>query len=205
MGRREENKRLKREALEREGLALLRQHGYEVASIEQIAPAAGVARGTFYLYFGDKLALFDALMDRWYLPVLGVMDEVGAALGQARDAAEVLEAYRAMAVGLAVVGLANQEEILVAFRESRQPGEAGQSIRRRELAILDAVVAFTRATADRGLIRVRDARLVCLVVFGAVERLFYEVLMGADIGDPQVAAQEVLDLFAASLGISPAA
>ena len=201
MGRREENKRLKREALERQGLAVLHEHGYEVASIEQIAQAAGVARGTFYLYFPDKLALFEALMDRWFSPVLGVMDDVGVALSRASDGAGALEAYRSMALGLAMVGLAHEQEILVAFRESRQPGEAGQSIRRRELQLLEAVVRFTEDAAARGLIQVRDPRLVCLVVFGAVERLFYEVLMGADIGDPQAAAQEVLGLFAGALGL----
>lgn len=201
MGRREDNKRRKREALEQQGLALLRAEGYDRTSIEQVAAAAGVARGTFYLYFPDKLALFDALMDRWFTPVMGVVRDVGEALATARTPAEALEAYRGMAVGLAVVGLAHPEEVLVAFRESRQPGEAGRSLRRRELAILEAVVAFTEGAVARGLIHTTQPRLVSLVVFGAVERLFYEALVGTDLGDPTATADEVLRLFGSALGL----
>ena len=151
MGRREENKRRKREALEREGLALMREHGYDLASIEQIAQAAGVARGTFYLYFPDKLALFDALMDRWFQPVLGVMEDVGVALAKATDGAGALEVYRGMAIGLAVVGMAHQEEILVAFREGRQPGDAGQSLRQRELQLIKVLELLARSRVKRGV------------------------------------------------------
>ena len=74
MGKREENKRKKREALEAEGLRLFLEHGYERTSIEQIAAAAGVARGTFYLYYEDKLQLFLTLVDRWYDLVIGMME-----------------------------------------------------------------------------------------------------------------------------------
>ncbi|MBI5884089.1 MAG: TetR/AcrR family transcriptional regulator [Elusimicrobia bacterium] len=39
--------------------------GYRSASIADIIEAAGVARGTFYLYFGSKLDVFHAVMDRY--------------------------------------------------------------------------------------------------------------------------------------------
>jgi AcrR family transcriptional regulator len=41
------------------------KHGYHAATVDDIALAAGVARGTFYLYFEDKRAVFADLVDRF--------------------------------------------------------------------------------------------------------------------------------------------
>jgi AcrR family transcriptional regulator len=40
------------------------RRGYHTAKIEDIVAAAGVARGTFYLYFEDKRAIFEEIVDR---------------------------------------------------------------------------------------------------------------------------------------------
>jgi len=40
------------------------KHGYHAAKVEDIVNAAGVARGTFYLYFEDKRAIFEEIVDR---------------------------------------------------------------------------------------------------------------------------------------------
>ncbi|HEY1697269.1 MAG TPA: TetR/AcrR family transcriptional regulator [Polyangiaceae bacterium] len=40
------------------------KRGYHAAKIEDIVAAAGVARGTFYLYFEDKRAIFEEIVDR---------------------------------------------------------------------------------------------------------------------------------------------
>lgn len=41
------------------------KHGYHAATVEDIVASAGVARGTFYLYFEDKRAVFAELVDRF--------------------------------------------------------------------------------------------------------------------------------------------
>jgi AcrR family transcriptional regulator len=40
------------------------KRGYHAAKIEDIVAAAGVARGTFYLYFEDKRGIFEEIVDR---------------------------------------------------------------------------------------------------------------------------------------------
>lgn len=175
--------------------------GYEAASIEQIAAGAGVARGTFYLYFPDKIAVFDALTERFYQPLVEVLDDTAQTLSACTTREQVLQAYQAMALGLSLVGVGHRDELLLAFREGRHPGEAGERIRSRERALLDRVVSFTEATQRRGLLDVGDARVACLVVYGAVERLFYEVLTGADLGEPAVLARDVLAMFARAMGL----
>ena len=51
------------------------QKGYRSAAITDIIEAAGVARGTFYLYFDSKLAVFHAVMDRYFELFQGVVDK----------------------------------------------------------------------------------------------------------------------------------
>src|SRR5688500_3796244 len=41
------------------------RRGYHQTTIDDIALQAGVARGTFYLYFEDKRAVFSDLIDRF--------------------------------------------------------------------------------------------------------------------------------------------
>jgi AcrR family transcriptional regulator len=40
------------------------RRGYHAAKIEDIVAAAGIARGTFYLYFDDKRGIFEEIVDR---------------------------------------------------------------------------------------------------------------------------------------------
>src|SRR3954466_12499537 len=41
------------------------EKGYHATKIDDIVEAAGIARGTFYLYFDDKRAAFSDLVDRF--------------------------------------------------------------------------------------------------------------------------------------------
>lgn len=56
--------RQKRQKLLEAALILFETHGYEAASIEEIARQAGVAVGGFYQYFRSKQQLLLVLMDR---------------------------------------------------------------------------------------------------------------------------------------------
>jgi len=40
------------------------RRGYHAARIDEMVAAAGIARGTFYLYFDDKRAIFEEIVDR---------------------------------------------------------------------------------------------------------------------------------------------
>src|SRR5690348_526648 len=44
---------------------LFAKRGYHLTTIDDIVAQAGVARGTFYLYFEDKRAIFNDLIDRF--------------------------------------------------------------------------------------------------------------------------------------------
>ena len=183
----------------KEGLRLFLEHGYERASVEQIAQASDVARGTFYLYFEDKKALFSALMEGWLTTVMGLFDDVKSRLEQVETPEEAWQVYRDMGTGLAWVGLANRDEIRLVFREAKSSTEAGIWLRAKELEIVDSAVAFTDVAIGRGLISVDNPRVTVLVVLGAIERLFYEVLVGTELGDPQEMAELVVGMFESAM------
>jgi AcrR family transcriptional regulator len=75
------------------GLALFAERGFAATRLEDVAAAAGVAKGTIYLYFPSKEALFEAaLRDR-------LSGAVAAADAAAREADGGLEAEMAAFLG----------------------------------------------------------------------------------------------------------
>ncbi len=62
LGKAELNKRLKKEALLRTAFDLFTKKGITETSISDIVKEAGVAKGTFYLYFKDKIDLRNLLI-----------------------------------------------------------------------------------------------------------------------------------------------
>src|SRR4051812_25743549 len=50
--------------------------GYEGARLDDVARRAGVAKGTIYLYFADKEALFQELVRSMVSPVLGTLTQL---------------------------------------------------------------------------------------------------------------------------------
>ena len=71
----------RKQILER-ALAVFAERGYHQTSISDLVSAAGVARGTFYLYFESKRAIFlelvDQLLEQVSASVIGVDESAGA-------------------------------------------------------------------------------------------------------------------------------
>lgn len=70
MGKVQENKQVKRQALLDAAYELFMEHGLSKTSIGEIASRANVAKGTFYLYFSDKDAIMRALLGRMSYRIL---------------------------------------------------------------------------------------------------------------------------------------
>lgn len=52
----------RREEILKAGLGVFAEHGFEAARLDDVAQRAGVAKGTLYLYFTDKTALFEEIV-----------------------------------------------------------------------------------------------------------------------------------------------
>ena len=69
----------RREAILSAALDEFSQQGFAAARLEDVAKRAGVAKGTIYLYFRDKEALFQELIRSMLTPVVGTIEAMGKA------------------------------------------------------------------------------------------------------------------------------
>ena len=67
--------------------------GFAAARLDDVARRAGVAKGTIYLYFKDKEALFEELVRSAIVPLVGTPD--GAAAGGRFGPRHALEGFAA--------------------------------------------------------------------------------------------------------------
>ena len=70
---------VRRQAILAAALIVFAAQGFEAARLEDVAARAGVAKGTLYLYFRDKQALFEELIRNAVSPVMEQFGKVAAA------------------------------------------------------------------------------------------------------------------------------
>ena len=93
-GGRKQQAQARRQAILEAVLAVFAARGYEAARLDDVAAQAGVAKGTLYLYFKDKQALFEELVRGAVTPI---MDRVSAAaLIPNMRARQILELFFAL-------------------------------------------------------------------------------------------------------------
>ncbi|MCK9917894.1 TetR/AcrR family transcriptional regulator [Microbacteriaceae bacterium K1510] len=68
----------RREAILAAALDEFSASGFEAARLDDVAKRAGVAKGTIYLYFRDKEALFQELIREMLTPLVGTVEAMGA-------------------------------------------------------------------------------------------------------------------------------
>jgi len=81
----------RRQAILKAALRVFAEHGFEAARLDDVATRAGVAKGTLYLYFRDKEALFEALVRNAVSPLLAEMSRLAGA--PEVSPAQALEAF----------------------------------------------------------------------------------------------------------------
>lgn len=78
-GPRKEKSAAKREAILAAALEEFSLRGFEAARLDDVARRADVAKGTIYLYFRDKEALFQELLRAMLTPIIGTLEALGQA------------------------------------------------------------------------------------------------------------------------------
>src|SRR5215467_5504200 len=96
----------RREQIIAAGLACFAQSGYHATTMADVATQAGVSKGTPYLYFDSKEALFIALHQQWDC---GLADRVNAAIAALPEAGRRSPRQVLHAVAAAVAGHVREE------------------------------------------------------------------------------------------------
>lgn len=148
------------------------ERGYHDSSIADVIEAAGISRGTFYLYFDSKEALFLELMESFINRIVDVVKVVDP-----RTADPVRGIYDNLRRVVDVV-FDNRELTLLVFRQNLGVND---DVDRR----LNHFYGFLRDMIDgalingarAGLIREVKPSIVTTALIGAIKELFYSYLV----------------------------
>jgi len=160
------------------------KHGYHAAKIDDIVAAAGIARGTFYLYFDDKRAIFEEIVDRTFERLGMSIVRVDTEDPNRSVADQIRENIRAIVHALLedpattkillsdAVGLDPEfDRKLISFYEG-----TGKLL---ESSLADG--------QERGIVAPGDARMYAIMTLGAVKEIMYQVTMrGLDYPEDRI-------------------
>lgn len=103
--------------------------GYHAATVDDITRAAGVAKGTFYLYFTEKRTIFYELITRFFELITEVGRSVGGDEVQTRE--DFFRRLERAARQLARIFADNRDLVRLTYRESMGMDEKLESMVRR--------------------------------------------------------------------------
>lgn len=163
----------KRQALLRAARDVLVERGYHQAKVDEIASRAGVAKGTYYLYFDDKRAIFAELVD-------GLVARIEAAIVRVDEHAD-LGAQVRHNIRATIAVLADDQALarIVLGPTSGLDAAFTDTVSRMHTRV---VAILSRALADGqalGVVAPGDADLLATFAIGALKEA---VLRSADLG-----------------------
>ena len=149
------------------------KRGYHEAKIEDIVNAAGVARGTFYLYFEDKRAVFEEIVDRAFAQIGMVIVRVdpkdkGRTLGdQVKENIDRLVSTLLDDRATTRILLSEAMGVDPAFdRKLRAFYEIAEKLLEESL----------REGQDLGVVARGDAKMLAHLTLGALKEVLYQVV-----------------------------
>jgi len=170
---------VRREQLLDAAQRVLLERGLRATTVADVAEAAGVAKGTMYLYYESKDDLLAALRARY-------LDQVAAAVSQS-SGKPVLERIRRMIVGLFDFGAAHHELHHLLFHEAGfSEDDAFVDVRKQFTDLIEEGVAT-------GELRVQDVQMASVFVLHGVHGALVHGLHSSRRGHRR-AANQVADL-----------
>lgn len=175
------------------------KRGYHAAKIDDIVAAAGVARGTFYLYFEDKRAIFEEIVDKTFarlgLAILRVETE-----DPTRVRSQIEENIRRIVHTLLEDPATTK--ILLSDAVGLDP-----AFDRKLLFFYEEVGKMLEASLvdgqERGIVASGDARVFAILTLGAMKEIMYQVVMrGLEYPEERIVAEIFRFLSAGYLRVS---
>ena len=150
------------------------KRGYHAAKVEDIVTAAGIARGTFYLYFADKRAIFEEIVDRFIAKLAMNIVRVDPHDQTHSVADQVSENIRRI-VSILLEDRATTK-ILLADALGVDP-----AFDRRLHSFYDEVGKLLeqslRDGQELGIVEIGDAAMYAIMTLGVVKELLYQVIL----------------------------
>jgi AcrR family transcriptional regulator len=160
-----------------EAKKIFSQKGYHDTSIDDLIEAAGIARGTFYLYFESKRAIFDELLDGLVTTLQAQVKriEVGP------EAADPLEQMNVTVDGVLKTLLDNREMARILLREAVGiDSDFDRKLSDFYGRILALFVSALNTGRKLGVVRPSDADVVARCTLGSVKEVVHWAFVEQD-------------------------
>jgi len=194
-GKRDTNRRERTEALHKSALALFLERGVENVTVDDIAKAAGTAKGNFYRYAADKRELVEALMQPLTEAFDSAFARCDARLQNVRTANDLTPAYLGLAMELLEAVRVHPDAVLLWLQESRAPAVGARApIADFNRELTNKTIGLTEAAHKHGLLKKIPANVSALAVIGAVERLLIAYLRDNLFDNPASVVQSLVML-----------
>ncbi|MEZ4375855.1 MAG: TetR/AcrR family transcriptional regulator [Polyangiaceae bacterium] len=180
------------------------KRGYHQTTIEHIVAEAGVARGTFYLYFEDKRSVFGELIDRFSARISMAISSI-VLDDPARNVAEQARGNIHAIIGLA---LHEREMTKILFTDAvgLDPG-----FDRKLYSFYDEVVQLLTESLRQGqrlgIVADGEPRVLAYLTIGALKELLTQVVtLGLTADSAEVLTAQLYDFLSQGyLRVEPAA
>ncbi len=149
------------------------RRGYHDAKIEDIVLAAGIARGTFYLYFKDKRAVFEEIVDRAFTQIGMAIVRVDPK-DTARTVAEQVHENTRRIVGTLLEDRPTTK-ILLTDAMGVDPA-FDRKLQSFYEVVEGLLVESLNEGQELGVVAPGDARMFAYLILGAMKELLYQVV-----------------------------
>lgn len=180
----------RRAQIKETALEVFAERGYHQTSVSDLVAAAGVARGTFYLYFDSKDAIFLELLDDLTAHLRANIVGVDTSSG----AAPLLEQLRATVERILQTVVSNRPLTRIIFREAVGLHDAvDERLGAFDDELHGYVAGSLRVARQLGAVHVRDPDVSAACVVGSLRELVYRlvVVSDADLDVAEVASAVV--------------
>lgn len=167
------------------------EKGYHATTVADIIEAAGIARGTFYLYFDSKRSIFDALLEQLFALLRGKIRRVDLSAGTVES---VVEQVHQNVDGIMGTLITQREmtKILVCEAVGLDAGFDGKLFE-----FYSRVNLLLRGSLElgiaMGILRPMDARVVSSCILGSLKEVLYHYVMGDELPDQTAVVREIMN------------
>lgn len=164
---------LRREHILAQAAKLFGEKGYHATSISDIIQSAGIARGTFYLYFQNKRAIFEEVLDDL---VVRIKERIRVV-----DISENAPPVREQLLGniTRVLELLTDQRELLSILLERAVGldrEFDAKLAHFYAQLTNTVRISLEHGQEMGLVRPCNAHIAALTAIGALKEVLYDTL-----------------------------
>ncbi len=153
------------------------QKGYHRTSVSDIIQRAGIARGTFYLYFKNKRAIFEELLSSYLERIASAVRRVQLSPG----APPPQEQIRRNVERVVDVLLENRDFTkLLLVQALGQDPDFDQQVATFYATLLGLIQGALVLGQEMNLVRPCDTKVVASCILGSIKEVAHQILLGED-------------------------